>query len=374
MKARVYNRASAMQSAQTTRMSLISTQLTAAATTVLAAYDFQWHSLSLLTGGLINTTLRVETFDGPGYVLQRLHPVFDEAVNHNLDLVTRELARQGLTTPLLIRTREHARAVPLDGAVWRVLSRVPGHSVDALSDAAGAQVAGTVLGRFHAALADWHAPLPHIRPPVHDPARHLAALRGALAAHPGHRLYPEVVRLALAITTQLADLPAWPAGPARLVHGDPKISNLLFDAQGRGLCLVDLDTLAHGPVVPELGDAFRSWCNPGPEDAPQASFALDFFAAAIEGYASQTAGLLGPAEWTGLVAGTQTIYLELAARFAADALEERYFGWSPARYATRGEHNLARAGNQLAAAQDLAQQAAAAQAILVRHFTGGMKP
>jgi hypothetical protein len=75
-----------------------------------------------------------------------------------------------------------------------------------------------------------------------------------------------------------------------------------------------------------------------------------------------------------LVAGTQTIYLELAARFAADALEERYFGWSPARYATRGEHNLARAGNQLAAAQDLAQQAAAATAILVRHFTGGMKP
>lgn len=373
MSERVYNRVPAMQSAQTTGMSLISPELATAAARALAAYDLPWQTLSPLTGGLINTTLRVETAGGPAYVLQRLHPIFDAAVNHNLDLVTAELARQGLTTPVLIRTRENARALQLEGAVWRVLSLVPGHSVAALSAAAGARAAGALLGSFHAALADWHAPLPHLRPPVHDPARHLAALRGALAAHPGHRLYPEVVRLALAITTQLADLPAWPAGPARLVHGDPKISNLLFDADGRGLCLIDLDTLAHGPLVPELGDAFRSWCNPGPEDAPRARFALDFFAAAIEGYASQTVGLLGPAEWTGLVTGTQSIYLELAARFAADALEERYFGWSPARYATRGEHNLARASNQLAAAQDLAQQADAAQAILVRHFTTGMK-
>jgi hypothetical protein len=31
-------------------------------------------------------------------------------------------------------------------------------------------------------------------------------------------------------------------------------------------------------------------------------------------------------------------------------LNERYFGWNPERFATRGEHNLLRARNQLACA------------------------
>ncbi|MBL8945157.1 MAG: hypothetical protein JNK45_18470, partial [Myxococcales bacterium] len=38
--------------------------------------------------------------------------------------------------------------------------------------------------------------------------------------------------------------------------------------------------------------------------------------------------------------------LELAARFAADALRERYFGWDASRFPARGEHNLVRAKGQ----------------------------
>ena len=40
------------------------------------------------------------------------------------------------------------------------------------------------------------------------------------------------------------------------------------------------------------------------------------------------------------------ISLELAARFCADALNERYFGWDAERFAGRGEHNLHRAHGQ----------------------------
>jgi hypothetical protein len=42
------------------------------------------------------------------------------------------------------------------------------------------------------------------------------------------------------------------------------------------------------------------------------------------------------------------VALELCARFSADALRESYFGWDPTRYASRGEHNLARARGQWA--------------------------
>jgi len=324
----------------------------------LAHYGLGDARLGILGGGLINTSLRVDATDGRHCVLQQLHPVFDPAVNLNLDAVTRELARTGLPTPLLLRTLAGAPWVTIDGRHWRLLSYVDGRSVDAIAEPALAREAGRLLARFHRALAAFDAPLPHQRPPVHEPRRHFAALGEARARHPGHRHAAAVGELAAEIDALFAGLPDLPGAPLRLVHGDPKISNLLFDAAGHGLCLVDLDTLARAPLCFELGDAFRSWCNPGPEDAAAPVFSASLFLAALEGYASVAQDLLTPAERASVVPATAAVYLELTARFAADALDERYFGWAPERYAGRGEHNLARARNQLAAARDLLRQRA----------------
>ena len=49
-----------------------------------------------------------------------------------------------------------------------------------------------------------------------------------------------------------------------------------------------------------------------------------------------------------LLLGPEWISLELAARFAADALRENYFGWDPTRFPSRGAHNLVRARGQWA--------------------------
>ena len=304
--------------------------------------------------------------NGVRYVLQRLHPVFAPEVNDNIDLVTAALAARGARTPRVVRTRDGNTFLRLDDAVWRLLTFIDGHSVDALSNPGQACQAGDLLARFHATLADWPDELPHVRAPVHVPARHFDALQAALATHSSHRLHGEVSRLAEALFARAAALPPWPEAPRRLVHGDPKISNLLFDKAGVGLCLVDLDTLARGPLVPELGDAFRSWCNPGPEDAPTASFSLPLFEAALEGYAHHARHFLTHDERQALVAGIETLYLELTARFAADALAESYFGWDAARFATRGEHNLVRARNQWHAAADLARQQSAAETAVSR--------
>ena len=62
------------------------------------------------------------------------------------------------------------------------------------------------------------------------------------------------------------------------------------------------------------------------------------------------------------------------ARFAADALDERYFGWDPARYARRGDHNLARAANQLAAARDLLRQSASLAREAARMLAAPRRP
>jgi hypothetical protein len=80
------------------------------------------------------------------------------------------------------------------------------------------------------------------------------------------------------------------------------------------------------------------------------------------------AGLVTPAEWGAIVPATETIYVELASRFCADALNESYFGWDPRRFATRSEHNQARAASQLRAARSLVEQREAAMAAVTRAF------
>jgi aminoglycoside phosphotransferase (APT) family kinase protein len=149
-----------------------------------------------------------------------------------------------------------------------------------------------------------------------------------------------------------------PSVPDRLVHGDPKISNVIFQ-QSHAVCLIDLDTIARAPVALELGDALRSWCNPAGEDSLQAGFVMARYEAALQGYRRGAADFLLADEWQAVPAATLSIALELAARFAADALNESYFGWDRKRFETASEHNLQRARAQLTLAGDIAAQLAA---------------
>jgi Ser/Thr protein kinase RdoA (MazF antagonist) len=225
------------------------------------------------------------------------------------------------------------------------------------------------VARFHQALRELRHAFHFARPGAHDTAAHLVTLRSALSELPRHRDFDAIAPVAEAILGAADALEPLPQLPTRVVHGDLKISNVLFNtAYDRALALVDLDTLANLTIPIELGDAFRSWCNPAAEDEPQITFRADLFEAAIEGYASAAGKLLVAEERASLVLGTETIALELASRFCADALHERYFGWNPAKFATRSEHNLARAKSQLAVATSVRSQRAALERIVRRHF------
>ena len=158
-------------------------------------------------------------------------------------------------------------------------------------------------------------------------------------------------------------------GPIQLVHGDPKISNLLFENVGdEAVCFVDLDTLAFMPVSLELGDAMRSWCNPRLEDDPRAHFNLDFFKNALQSYVSHRGRGCTQKVVRLVVGSTIRIYLDLVARFLIDAMEESYFGWDSIKYASRGEHNLARARGQMSAMVSLCKKREEAEQIAVDCF------
>jgi Ser/Thr protein kinase RdoA (MazF antagonist) len=337
--------------------------------TVLDAFSLASAPLERATSGLINPTWFVRARDGSELVLQRLNAIFPAEVNLDIEAVTRHLFAKGIATPTLVASRYGKLWHEHDGAIWRVLTRIDGITRDALESPVQAREAGRVLAAFHHALRDLEHDFRSRRLGVHDTARHLGALRDALEEHRGHRDFAAVRPLAEQVLAFAAELPALPTMPDRIVHGDPKISNVMFAPDGRrALCLIDLDTLARMPVVLELGDALRSWCNPATEDATQARFVRPLYESAVAGYADAARGFLEPAEWSAIPEGTITITVELAARFCADALRESYFRWDDRRYASASAHNQARTRGQLQIVEGLLAELPALREITARAF------
>ena len=309
-------------------------------------------AVARIGSGLINRSYLLTRNDGGRAVLQAVSPIFPPEIHGNIAAVTERLAQAGLVTPRLLPARDgRLYMTAADGGVWRLLTHIDGVSFDVVGGAEQARAAGELVGQFHGAVDGLDHPFVGMRVGVHDTPRHLARLDEAVATHAGHRLLTQVRPLADAIRAGAASLSPLPALPPRVGHGDLKFNNILFAGprppdDARAVCLIDLDTVGPQSLAYELGDAWRSWCNRAGEDDVHAVLDLEIMEASLQGY---TAGLgrdLGGDERRALLLGVEWVSLELAARFAADALFESYFGWDATRFPGRGEHNLVRARGQ----------------------------
>ncbi|UCC15796.1 MAG: phosphotransferase [Gammaproteobacteria bacterium] len=325
-----------------------------------------------LGAGLINQTFLVTSRAGDQFVLQQLHDIFPAEINEDIEIVTAHLAKRGLPTPRLKRTSDGRLWLERDGHVWRMMTYVPGSCVERIETGDLAYQAGALLARFHLALADLEHDFAHARGGIHDTPRHLRNLALALENHREHPAFDRIEPLADSILEAASRLEPLPDTPPRVVHGDPKITNFIFDLDsGRGVCIVDLDTLNRTALPLEMGDALRSWCNPAGEDAMRTGFSAELFQAALEGYRNESRDWLTHAETSAFGLGTMTILVELAARFCADALNESYFGWDPERFPDRSEHNRVRAAGQLAAYRDFLAKRDRLERIIGDVFGGG---
>ncbi len=310
--------------------------------------------MGLLEGGLINTTFRL----GRKAVVQRLHPIFSIEVHEDIEAITRHVAAQGMVTPTLIHTDTgHLAYTDEDGHVWRALTWVEGKTFSRCPNERLAYEAGALMGKWHQAVDGLDYTFAFRRLGVHDTLSHVSALDRTLGELSDHRLFNQVEPVANEILERWRNWSGCVDGPLRICHGDPKLSNLRFTSEGKGLCLLDLDTMGYLSLDVEMGDAWRSWCNEADEDGGTPVFNMDFFRASLRGYVSSRR--LTRQEAESLESGVERICLELAARFARDALEESYFGWSDAVAPTRGEHNLLRARNQLELARSVSAQRSA---------------
>jgi hypothetical protein len=132
--------------------------------------------------------------------------------------------------------------------------------------------------------------------------------------------------------------------PLRVVHHDTKISNILYDTNHKGLCVIDLDTVMPGYFISDVGDMMRTYLSPVSEeeqDLSKIEVREDFFAAIVEGYFMEMGGILTDTEKSLFVySGKFMIYMQ-AIRFLTDYLNnDIYYG------ASYPDHNLIRALNQ----------------------------
>lgn len=331
--------------------------MTAPPDDVLPHWDLPSHHLEPQPTGLINATWRVDGAQGPVAIVQRLNSrIFKPSVHLDMHGLGAILLERGVEVPALIPTRTGALWLERGDEVWRAMRYVGSRTIEHLREPAHARSAALLVARFHAALHGVPWTFHHVRPGAHDTDAHLRLLTESLPLHRAHRLYEQVAPLAEQLHERWQQLrAALPHDlPVRILHGDLKVSNLRFTGD-EATAIIDLDTLAHGTLDLELGDALRSWCATSGEDAAEVGFDLALFEAAIEGYAAG-AGPWGPttAEWYAILPGVQRISTELAARFAADALRECYFGWDPRRFPAAGEHNLLRARGQASLAKAVA--------------------
>jgi Ser/Thr protein kinase RdoA (MazF antagonist) len=345
-------------------------------TRALAAYPGLANAeIERLPGGLLHASLAVSAEVGE-YIVQCINPVFSPAIHRNISEVTRHLAEHGLATLRLVATRDGEDFVDLGPqGRWRLLTRLPGRTFEQCEVPALAASAGALVGRFHAALLDFDAPLEPLGFPYHDTPAHFEDLTRAMALHADHRhaaAVAEIAETAIARAAQWHDLDEL---PRRVIHGDLKFSNVLFERDGEvagvdqstggwsAASLIDLDTLSRLPLYYDLGDAWRSWCNRRGESEAEANLDIGIFEASARGYLDAFGDRITKEELESLAESIERVSLELCVRFAADTLLESYFAWDAGRFESAGDHNLARARGQLS----LSQQARARHADLL-HF------
>ena len=307
--------------------------------------------------GLINHTWKVSV-SGNEYILQRVNDnVFTKPQNiaSNIRLIadyfTANCPSYHFVAPLAATSGEDLLYIPSSG-YYRMFPFVAGsHAKKVALTPAQAYEAALQFGRFTRLLCGLDiSGLDITIPSFHNLGlryeQFLTALENGnkdkIAASTD--LIEQVINhqsIVAVYTALLSD----PQFKLRVTHHDTKISNVLFDDQDKGLCVIDLDTVMPGYFISDVGDMLRTYLCPVSEeekDYSKIEVRADFYKAIINGYKEEMKNELTEKENTYFFyAGKFMIYMQ-ALRFITDHInDDKYYG---AKY--EGQ-NLVRATNQM---------------------------
>lgn len=309
--------------------------------------------------GLINSTYFVKSGDEE-YILQRINTaIFKDsfAVMKNIQLVTEHIRAKGGETLDVVMTKDGGLLAEDPSGHFRMYKFVKdSRSFDVVTPELFS-VAAEEFGKFQRYLSDFDASsISETIKDFHSTDKRLERFLKTVERDEFSRyasvkdLAEEIISLgeyAPLITSALAKGEI----PTRVVHNDTKISNVLFSRDGRGLCVIDLDTVMPGSLLYDFGDAIRSGAAAEPEwsDAFEKVFLReDLYRSFAMGYIRGTGGSMTDRELSLLPLSAFVLTYELAIRFLDDYLDgDRYFAPKDK------ELNRIRAKNQLILAKDI---------------------
>lgn len=342
---------------------------------ILKVYDIHGHSSSeALVSGLINRTWKV-TSGGDQYILQRVnHNVFKKPfeVAENIKLINEFLAKNTpgylFVAPLTNVNKEEI--VLLNGEeYYRLFPFINGsHTINVVSSSDQAFEAALQFGKFTRLLSEFDAKKLHITiPDFHNLTLRYQQFEDALKYGNPTRIKQSENEIAaikkhIHILNSFEKIQKSSAVKQRVTHHDTKISNVLFNDHGKGICVIDLDTVMPGYFISDVGDMMRTYLSPANEeekDFSKIEIRDDFFRAIVQGYLSNMGDELTSEEQKLILyAGLFLIYMQ-AIRFLADFCNnDSYYG------ASYEDHNLIRAGNQLCLLEKLEEKEAVLQKII----------
>ncbi|MDD5781199.1 MAG: aminoglycoside phosphotransferase family protein [Bacteroidales bacterium] len=354
---------------------------------IVANFDIQGKVIDVrpLGNGLINTTYKVETEgDAPNYVLQHINnAIFPdvEMLMNNIVAVTNHIRAKYEAADMADLERKVLNFVPakdgkyfhFDGEkYWRIMVFIP----DTISQSAvtpeSSYIVGETFGNFQAMLADIPVQLGETIKDFHNMEFRLQQLREAVAENKAGRL-AEVQWLVDELEKRAEEMckgeRLFREGKLakRICHCDTKVDNILFDQDGKVLCVIDLDTVMPNFIFSDFGDFLRSAANTGKEDdkdLDNVNFNMEIFKAFTEGYLKSARVFLTPLEIENLPYAAALFPYMQTVRFLADYINGDTY------YKTQyPEHNLVRSKAQFKLLQSVEAHQAEMQAFIAAQLS-----
>lgn len=221
--------------------------------------------------------------------------------------------------------------------------------------------AARAFGRFQKMLADYPTDkLYDTIPQFHDTVKRIGDFEKAVADDIAGRKAQVDKEIDFVLARKndasvVVDAIAAGKVPVRVTHNDTKLNNVLLDAEtGKGLCVIDLDTVMPGSLLYDYGDALRFGASTGAEDETdldKISFDLELFEAFTKGFLEEVGDALTPKEIELLPFSAKLLTYECGMRFLGDYLNgDTYFKIH------RPNHNLDRARTQFKLVADIEQK------------------
>ena len=262
----------------------------------------------------------------------------------------------------VIPTKDGASYCRAEGGCYRMYRFISNAvSYDAVRSPGDFYESALAFGTFQSLLSDYPAETLHETiPDFHNTADRLKNFKKALAEDRAHRAaqVQEEIRFVLDREKDchvICDMLSSGEIPLRVTHNDTKLNNIMIDDKtGKGICVIDLDTVMPGSALYDYGDSIRFGASTGAEDETdleKVSCDIELFTLYTKGFIEGCEGSLTKKEIRMMPMGAKVITLEQGIRFLTDYLEgDCYYKIH------RPEHNLDRCRTQFKLVKDMEEK------------------